>query len=286
VARSKAGVVVVVVMVAIAGIAVWGLPRLWESAKSQFASDTCTIGAYDLDPSQASVAAAMIGAATKFTPRLPAHAGVLALAAALQESKLTNIAPGSGDRDSVGVLQQRPSQDWGKIAGLPDSIAARTQRLTDVGEATREFLAKLVQVPNWQTLPLADAIQAVQISADGSAYAQHEPEATVLAAALRGATPAAITCDFSAPTQVAPPATVAALARKELGITTPVAVGSTVRVPGAGWQTTAWLVANADRLGIESVAYSGRQWTRTGGWKKSTASEAVVVATMHQLKKS
>lgn len=278
--------VVVVLAVAVAALAAWGLPRLWETAKSQFASDTCTVGAYDLDPSQASVAATMIGATTKFRPSLPAHAGVLALAAALQESKLTNIAPGSGDRDSVGVLQQRPSQDWGKVAGLPDTIAARTQRLTDVGEATREFLAKLIKVPHWQTMPLADAIQAVQISADGSAYAQHEQEATALAAALRGATPAGITCDFSAPTQVAPATTVAALARKELGISTPIAAGNTVRVPGAGWQTAAWFVANADRLGIEQVAYNGKQWTRSKDWKASTASEAVVVATMHVIKKS
>ena len=52
--------------------------------------------------------------------------------------RLRNLAPGDGDRDSVGVLQQRPSQGWG--GGDPNA-------LTDVGEATKEFLDALIDVP-------------------------------------------------------------------------------------------------------------------------------------------
>ena len=276
------GTKAIVGVLVVAGIAVgggYGLHSLWTTAKSHLTSDTCTVGAYDLDPDQAAVASTMVGAVTRYRVHLPDRAAVLVLAAGLQESKLTNLAPGEGDRDSVGVLQQRPSQGWG---------GGNAAKLNDVGEATKEFLDKLVAIPGWSRLPLADAVQRVQISADGTLYAQHEPEASALASALLGRTPAGITCEFGAPSKVAPAAVVAAQARTQLGIPTPRAVDAhTVRVPGAGWQTVAWCVANADRLGIEQVGYAGRAWSRSGGWKKSAgASAAAVVATMYVKKKS
>ena len=271
----------VVGVLVVAGVAVgggYGLHALWTTAKSHLTVDNCAVGAYDLDTNQASVASTMVGAVTQYRIALPERAAVLVLAAGLQESKLTNLALGEGDRDSVGVLQQRPSQGWG--GGDP-------KKLNNVGEATKEFLDKLVAVPNWQRLPLAEAVQAVQISADGSLYAQHETEAQTLADALQGRKPAGISCEFQKPTKVATTAQVAAQARKELGIDTPTAAGAlTVRAPGARWQTAAWFVANADRLGIERVAYAGQTWTRSGGWSKtSAASSAAVVATMHDLSK-
>ena len=262
---ALAGVVVV-------ALAVSWVPRLWSSAKSHFTADVCTVQGYDLDPDQASVAATMIGSVTQFRTALPFRASVLVLMAGLQESKLRNLAPGDGDRDSVGVLQQRPSQGWGN---------GKAATLTNVGEATREFLEALIRVDGWQTMAPADAIQAVQISADGSAYAQHQTEATTLATALQGVAPADISCSFDKPTEVAAPTTVAQQARTQLGITTPTAAGNTVQVPGAHWQTAAWFVANADRLGIEQVDYAAHTWTRAHGWKASTASAATVVATMY-----
>ena len=267
--------VLAVVVIALGGALV--LRAIWNTAKSSLTADVCTVGPYDLDPEQAVVASTMVGAVTKYPGHLPERATVLVLAAALQESKLTNLPPGAGDRDSVGVLQQRPSQGWG---------GGSATRLTDVGEATREFLHALVRVPNWQHLPLADAVQAVQISADGSAYAQHESEARSLADALQGLKPAAISCSFSKPTVVASTAKVAQQVSNQLGINTPRAVDTTtVRVPGAHWQTAAWFVANADRLGIDRVAYSGHIWTRAHGWANGAASNAAVTATMFVLKK-
>lgn len=278
--KTRLGITSLVALALVAGAAL-GVRALWTAAKTHFRADTCTIGTYELEPAQASVAATMVGAVTSYRVTLPERATVLALGAALQESKLTNLAPGDGDRDSVGVLQQRPSQDWGKIDGQPDTIAQRTSRLTNVGEATKEFLDHLRKIPNWPTLPLAEAVQAVQISADGSAYAQHEPEAKALADALQGTKAAGISCRFATPTKVATPAQTAAQLREQLGITTPTAAGKTVRVPGARWQTVAWFIANADQLGIEQVSYNRKVWTRSGGWKSSSASEAVVVATMY-----
>ncbi len=282
-ARSTKAVLIVVAMAAVVVGGIYGVRALWNTAKAQLAVDTCTVGAYDLDPDQAAVASTMVGAVTKYRINLPERATVLALAAALQESKLTNLAPGAGDRDSVGVLQQRPSQDWGKIDGAPDSIAIRTARLTDVGEATKEFLDHLIRVDNWQTIPLAEAVQKVQISADGSAYAQHEQEAQTLADVLQGRRPAGITCSFQKPTKVAATSKVAAQVREQLGVTTAVAGARTVRVAGAHWQTAAWFVANADRLGIDEVSYDHKVWSRSHGWKSSTASATAVVATMYQL---
>jgi hypothetical protein len=219
----------------------------------------------------------MVGAVTRYRRPLPDRAAVLVVAAALQESKLTNLPPGQGDRDSVGVLQQRPSQGWG---------GGSAQRLTDVGEATTEFLDKLVRVPGWQRLPLAEAVQDVQISADGTLYAQHEDEATALVRALLGRVPAGITCSLDKPGTVSSAASVAARARAELGIRSPVAPApSTVRVPGAHWQTAAWLVANAKRFGIDRVAYAGRTWTRSDGWKATpSVPTTAVTATLYTKK--
>jgi hypothetical protein len=275
-ARSRRTVVILVLAVAAVLGAALGLRALWSTAKDQLAADSCTIGAYELDPDQAVVAAAMVGAVTQYRVDLPERASVLVLAAGLQESKLRNLAPGEGDRDSVGVLQQRPSQGWG---------GGDAAKLNDVGEATKEFLDALVKLNDWQSLSLADAVQAVQISADGGAYAQHEIEAKTLADALSGRTPAAISCTFDKPTKVASATAVAAQAKDELGVRTPSVTGRTVRVPGARWQTVAWFVANADRLGIEEVRYSGKVWSRTGGWKSSSDSAAAVTATLFELKK-
>ena len=268
--RTKLAVALVVVAAVVVAAIIAGR-AIVNAFETHFTSSGCTVGSYELDTDQASVAAQMVGAATKFHPPLPDHASVLALMAGLQESKLTNIPPNQGDRDSVGVLQQRPSQGWGH-----HSAAA----LTDVTEATREFLAALVQVPRWRTRPAADAIQAVQISADGSAYAQHESEATTLARALLGSRPAAISCSFDKPTVVASTAKVIGLLRHQLPVNQPQAQGKVIRVPGAGWQTVAWFVANADRLGVDSVSYGGKRWSRSDGWKSAPSGRAAVVATM------
>lgn len=283
-ARSRRGVIAAVVVVVLAVGGYFGGRALWTTARSALAYDHCTIGTYDIDPDQAATASTMVGAVTSYQPALPERAAVLVLAAGLQESKLQNLPPGEGDRDSVGVLQQRPSQDWGKVDGGPNSISDRTRRLTSVFFATTTFLDHLVQVPHWQTIDLATAVQAVQISADGSAYSQHEPEAQALADALQGHHAAGISCTFAKPTQVAATSKVAAQVRTDLPVNRPTTSATSIEVPGAGWQTAAWFVANSDRLGIEQVAFDGRKWTRSGGWKSDQAASArSVVATMYKL---
>lgn len=265
--RVRAVVILVLAMAVLFGAVVGG-KALWNTAKNHFTSNSCTFGQYEVDTGQASVAATMVGAVTRFPTKLPERAAVLAIAGALQESKLRNIAPGDGDRDSVGVLQQRPSQGWGN---------GSAQTLTDVGEATTEFLQALVKIDGWQGMSAAEAIQKVQISADGSLYAQHEAQAKAMSDALLGRTAAGVTCEFDAPSKVATPTKVVGQMRTELGIDTPQVSGNGVRVPGGGWQSAAWFVANADRLGIAQVSYQGKKWTRTGGWTNDTGAPASAV---------
>jgi hypothetical protein len=266
--RARSGAIYTVIVLVFAIVAVVVIVALWNSAKSHLTEDQCTVSSYDLDPDQAAVASTMVGVVT--TRALPERAAVLVLAAGLQESKLRNLPPKAGDRDSVGVLQQRPSQGWGTEA-----------QLNDLHFATGAFLDAVVKLPKWQTMDLAEAVQAVQISADGSAYRQHEPEAQALADALTGKRPAAITCSFRKPTAVAAVAAVAAKVRDDLPVNPPSTTARTVSVPGAGWQTAAWFVANADQLGIETVGYSGKQWSRSKGWKAATAAATAVTATMY-----
>jgi hypothetical protein len=186
----------------------------------------------------------------------------------MQESKLTNLPAGQGDRDSVGVLQQRPSQGWGT-----------EKQLSDVHYATGKFLDALVKVEGWQALPLADAIQEVQRSADGTAYAKHEGDATAVVAGLWGR-PRAITCTFGKPDKAAPAKTVATQLRRDLPVREPTVSGRDIRVAGAGWPTVAWLVANADRLGLASVTYDGWRWTRDGKWHQVGSTDPDVHATV------
>ncbi|MCZ9343700.1 heavy metal transporter, partial [Streptomyces sp. TRM76130] len=112
---------------------------------------------------------------------LPERAVTIALATALQESALHNVH--HGDRDSLGLFQQRPSQGWGTPA-----------RIMDPTYAAGKFYDHLVDVPGYTRLPLTVAAQRVQRSGFPEAYAKHEPDAALLAAALTGRSAATLTC--------------------------------------------------------------------------------------------
>lgn len=107
---------------------------------------------------------------------------VIALAAAMQESSLRNIA--YGDRDSVGLFQQRPSQHWGAKEKLLD--AAYVARLFYGGAKNPNagITRGLLDIPGWQSMSLTQAAQAVQISAYPTAYAKWEKSATAWLAQL------------------------------------------------------------------------------------------------------
>jgi murein DD-endopeptidase MepM/ murein hydrolase activator NlpD len=109
--------------------------------------------------------------------RVPPRGWVIAVATAMQESRLTNL-PHLGsrnDHDSIGLFQQRPSQGW----GTPEQLA-------DPAYQSRKFFEKLLRLPGWENLPLTVAAQRVQVSAYPSAYAKHEPLASRIVDALTG----------------------------------------------------------------------------------------------------
>ena len=218
-----------------------------------------------LDFGQAADAAIVAGVAVR--EHLPAEALTIAYATAFQESKLENLT--YGDRDSVGIFQQRPSEGWGTTAELEDPAYA-----------SRAFFGALVQVPHYATLPVYEAAQAVQKSADGYAYQQYAPTGAQLAAAYT-TTPHAVTCWYSPATQAADdnvspklnlPGAVKGLedtfgepGRHEVvtSITRPRSDGSlTVSAPSSSsWSVANWLVTNASSYGITQVRYAGYQWT-------------------------
>ncbi len=116
---------------------------------------------------------------------LPHHAVTIALAAAaLQESKLHNIS--HGDRDSLGLFQQRPSQGWGTPSAAHDPELCR-----------RAFYRELAKIQGWEAMSVTEAAQNVQRSAVPDGYASWEPEARVLARILTGEVPNQIVCRSS-----------------------------------------------------------------------------------------
>jgi hypothetical protein len=100
---------------------------------------------------------------------LPPRAWVIAIATAMQESRLSNLGNlGSrNDHDSLGLFQQRPSAGWGTPAEVTDPVYAATK-----------FYTKLKSIKGWENLSLTQAAQRVQVSAFPDAYAKHEAVAT------------------------------------------------------------------------------------------------------------
>ncbi|MEU3273186.1 hypothetical protein ABZ639_20305 [Saccharomonospora sp. NPDC006951] len=101
------------------------------------------------------------------------HGQVVAVATAMQESGLRNLD--WGDRDSLGLFQQRPSMGW----GTPEQV-------TDPAYSATKFYEGLMQVPGWENMALTDAAQVVQKSGFPYAYAKHEPTARVIVDAVKG----------------------------------------------------------------------------------------------------
>ncbi|MFD5064809.1 C40 family peptidase [Streptomyces sp. NPDC058394] len=109
--------------------------------------------------------------ATGAQMKIPARGQVIALATALQESGLRNLD--HGDRDSVGLFQQRPSQGWGTRAQILDPVYAATK-----------FYKALKSLKDWESMPVTVAAQKVQKSGVPDAYAKHEALATALQQAI------------------------------------------------------------------------------------------------------
>ncbi len=226
---------------------------------------------------------------------MPARAATIALATAYQESKLYNID--SGDRDSRGLFQQRPSQGWGS-----------EEEILNPYYATNAFYDALAKVDGYESMEITEAAQEVQRSAYPEAYADHEADARVLASALTGNSRAAFHCVVDADSDEAGDRlTGAGLTRRAEAVrrNAEAAFGSLALggfAPGGvrdghqegsthyegravdifvrpisgenkqrGWAIAQYLVAQAERLAIQTVIFDDRIWTAGSrsdqGWR-------------------
>ena len=250
-------VLVTVAAVVVVGIVV--LIALLRSPSPVRSECRITVGSsrYVIDLEQAASATTITAVGKRLG--FPDHAVTIALATALQESRLRNVA--YGDRDSLGLFQQRPSQGWGTAA-----------QVMTPSYAAAAFYRALARVPDWQARSVTSAAQAVQHSGAPQAYASWEPLARNLAIATTGEAPAGLTCQFARSHSKAPPASPVPTLTQELGPSTLGAPVSSSR----GWTIASWLVGHADQFRISSVRFAAREWTPDGKWSSSGANEAGV----------
>ena len=190
---------------------------------------------------------------------LPERASVIALATAYQESDLRNLD--YGDRDSLGLFQQRPSFGWGT-----------EEEILDPWYSSARFYEELVKFDGWETGDINDVAQQVQRSGFPEAYRQHVEKATGVAGALRGSRAESIAClsfeDSPTPDPTAFERVVAALGS---GVSV-AAEGGTLTVT-AGDETSLWAaaqlaIANSYAGGLTSVVVADREWVAAeGAWR-------------------
>jgi hypothetical protein len=233
----------------------------WETEEASPApvAGRCTLPGSDLTLTTAQAANAATIAAVARSRGLPPRATVIALATAQQESRLRNLD--YGDRDSLGLFQQRPSQGWGSEAQVQDPVYA-----------AGKFLDGLVEVPGWETGDLTTTADAVQRSAFPLAYRQWTGMAETLAAALLSDAPAQLSCTYTPANATGPvderAAAVADVVRRQAGPPT-VQPGGVVSVASAGWPEATWAVAHAERLQLSGVRFADWSWSPDGGWTQT-----------------
>jgi hypothetical protein len=205
-------------------------------------------------------------AAVGIRRNLPERAIVVALATAFQESGLENLP--YGDRDSVGLFQQRPSQGWGTV-----------EQIMDPRYAAEQFYTALEKVRGWEMLRVTEAAQAVQRSAFPEAYEKWADDAAVLAGALVGRTSGAVACSVTAKPAIRGSAAATALIEQfhldwgHLKTVTPgdlLGVAVPVTDAQAGWRYAHWLVSHADDHGVKRVRFGDLEWTAAAGsWSRT-----------------
>ncbi|MCW2811176.1 MAG: hypothetical protein JWP61_1634 [Friedmanniella sp.] len=227
-----------------------------------------------LDLDQARLTSIIVGLSVR--RGLPARAASIAMATVYQETGIRNLD--YGDRDSVGLFQQRPSQGWGT-----------EKQLMDPYYATGKFYDALVRIKGWETGDITEVAQRVQRSGYPEAYRDHEADARVLASALTGHSPQALTCLDRSNSR----STVSALTRaltKTFGTVSHSGDGQvlTIRARSSrlAWAYGHFAVANASQYGVTGVTVADRQWRTDNlnlpSWVKAgpAAADREVVVTL------
>ncbi|WP_169164700.1 hypothetical protein [Cellulomonas taurus] len=271
-----AGLTALVLLVAAVAAGLW---LIRQASTADTASNRCVAvndgTSWELSTAQADNAALI--AVTSMERGMPARAATIGLATALQESRLINID--YGDRDSIGLFQQRPSQGWGTVEQIMDPVYA-----------TGKFYEGLADVSGYTEMEVTEAAQAVQRSGFPDAYAQHEPRARAWASALTGWSTAALTCDLSPTDGPGSPETFGQRVQRDFGS----AVVATVDGTGdgsrmllstdalttasggdparSGWAVAQWAVAVAADQQVVDVQVGDQLWDREAdGWVTAAA---------------
>jgi hypothetical protein len=269
-----------VILVAVVGLGV-GIYVAARNAPQILGESGCTAGAghaaIALDPEQAQLAATIAGVAHQ--RRMPSRAVTVAYAAAMQETHLHNLD--YGDRDSVGIFQQRPSEGWGPASKLIDPVYASAR-----------FFQALTRIRDYRHLPVYKAAQAVQHSADGYAYAQYQHIAVRLTAAFTGASPRAVWCwppgnsggtaQFAAARRALMQTFGSLSAHRSASAGDAPSLLVRTSQTDIGWAVAAWLVTHAGQYSLRDVSYAGFRWRASSGgsWTKDkTAPATAVLAT-------
>ena len=252
-----------VTILVVLGIVAGSFYAVWTKLQSELFSPSCTATAsgssVTFSPEQ--VAHAALIAAISDKRGLPPRAASIAIATAIQESKLRNLA--YGDRDSVGLFQQRPSMKvWGTREQILDPV-----------HSTNAFYDALVKIDGYESMAITEVAQLVQRSAYPDAYADHEQEGRILASTLRGQSPAGFVCQLRPAEGASAVATVASDLDAQLGVMATVE-GSTLRIDAPSdqlaWAAGQWAVARAEAYGVNRVQVGDRAWSRgTGGSAES-----------------
>ncbi len=103
------------------------------------------------------------------------RAVAIALATGMVESGLRNLD--WGDRDSLGIFQQRPSTGWGAPAQIMDADRSTRVFYGGPSDPNGQMTRGLLDIPGWESMAFTDAAQAVQISAYPDKYGQWEAQA-------------------------------------------------------------------------------------------------------------
>ncbi|MGH3362882.1 MAG: hypothetical protein ACRDOM_10540 [Nocardioides sp.] len=288
---------VALVVVVLVGVGVVVAVNVFDRVGPLLSREQCAVEVdgheVTMSPEQAENAALM--AAISIRRGMPARAASIAIATATQESKLYNIE--HGDRDSLGLFQQRPSQGWGT-----------EEQILNPYYSINAFYDALARIDGYETMKITEAAQEVQRSAYPGAYADHEADARALASALTGNSPRAFSCRIDDDADEAPVRLVdSGLTRRaeEVRIDVEGAFGELALggfAPGGvrdghqqgsthyegramdlflrpvtpenrqrGWAIASYLVAQADRLAIQNVIWDDRIWTAGSrsdeGWR-------------------
>jgi hypothetical protein len=210
---------------------------------------------------------------------LPARAVSIALATAYQESKIQNLD--HGDRDSLGIFQQRPSMGWGTAKQVQNPYFA-----------TNAFYDALVKIPDYESMRITEAAQKVQRSGFPEAYEDHAIDARALASVLTGYSRGGLfTCVVHEASGKGSGEQVIRQLDRAFGDLDIERTGSrqdvAITLPDSdagrrlGWSVSQFVLAHGVRLHPHAVAYAGKQWhvgrDSEDGWRSGGGEDATKV---------